>query len=171
MILRRLALFLALLFGVGATQLPEFVEQYRQRLGGAIDELAANIARFDSDSAQQGLTETGGIDRLRANPDRFVQERGEQMQDNVQRLEMLRNAQTAFRTQGPVARLTTFATHYDQRVARGAWSDFEPAVPTSAEAFVLGLLGFLIGGGAVHVAGRPFRRRRGKDLRSAEPAV
>lgn len=167
MILRRLALFLALLFGVGATQVPEFVEQYRQRLGGAIDELAANIARFDSDSAQQGLTETGGIDRLRGNPDRFVQERGDQMQDNIKRLETLRDAQAAFRSEGPVARLTTFASHYDARVAHGAWSDFEPAVPTSGEAFVLGFLGFVIGGGAVHVAGRPFRRRRARDLREA----
>lgn len=171
MILRRLALFLALLFGAGATQMPEFVEQYRQRLGGAIDELAANIARFDSDSAQQGLTETGGIDRLRANPDPFVQERGDQMQDNVKRLETLRDTQATFRSEGPVARLTTFATHYDNRIARGAWSDFAPAVPVSAEAFVLGLLGFLIGGGAVHVAGRPFRRRRLRNLPETGQAV
>lgn len=165
MILRRLALFLALLFGVGATQLPEFVQQYQQRLGGAIDELSAVIARFDSDSQQQGLTASGGIDRLKANPDRFVQERGEQMRDNIDRLQTLREAQANFRSEAPVARLVTFATHYDQRVARGAWSDFQPAVPTSAEAFVLGLLGFVVGGGAMHVAGRPFRRRRDRDER------
>jgi hypothetical protein len=167
MILRRLALFLALLFGVGATQVPEYVEQYRQRLGGAIDELAAMIARFDSDSAQQGLTEDGGIARLRDNADRFVQQRGEQMRDEIARLAMLREAQADFRAQAPVARLVTFATHFDQRVARGAWSDFEPAVPTSGEAFVLGLIGFLIGGGSVHVASRPFRRRGKRPMREA----
>lgn len=171
MILRRLALFLALLFGVGATQVPEFVEQYRQRLGGAIDELAAIVANFDSRSAQHGLTEEGGIDRLRTNSDPIAQGEAVQMQENVQRLQRLRGAQTAFRSEGPVARLGTFVSHYDERVARGAWSDFEPAVPTSPEAFVLGLLGFLIGGGAMHVAGRPFRRRRTREVRAVEPAT
>ena len=139
MIIRRLALFFALLFGFAMTQLPEFVAQYEQRLGGAIDELAAIVTRFDSDSAQQSLTQSGGIDRLRANGDAFVRERGDQMQDDVVRLARLRETQTAFRSDGPVSRLATFASHYDSRVARGAYDDFKPAVPTTAEAFVLGL--------------------------------
>lgn len=167
MLVRRVALFFALLFGFGFTQLPEFVEQYRQRLGGAIDELAANVARFDSDSAQAGLTESGGIDRLRANSDRLAQERGDQMQENVDRLQSLRETQQQFRSDGPVARLWTFATHYDQRIARGAYGDFEPAVPTSLEAFLLGLIGFVFGGGVVHMAGWPLRRRI-RDARQAE---
>ena len=75
MILRRIAFFVALLVAVLAMQLPEFAEQYRQRLGGAIDALAAVVARFDSDSAQQGLTEAGGIDRLQANGDALVRKR------------------------------------------------------------------------------------------------
>ena len=108
MIVRRLALFVALVVGFAMTQLPEFVEQYRQRLGGAIDELSAVIARFDADSAQQGLTEAGGIDRLKANPERFVQQRGEQMAENVERLQRLRDAQARFRSDGPVTRLVTF---------------------------------------------------------------
>ena len=159
MLVRRIAFVFALLFAFLFTQVPEFVEQYRQRLGGAIDELAANVARFDSDSAQAGLTESGGIDRLRGNADPLVKERGEQMQDDVDRLQSLRDTQDLFRSEGPVARLFTFVTHYDQRVARGAYRDFEPAVPTSPEAFVLGLLGFVFGGGVIHMAGWPLRRR------------
>ena len=159
MILRRIAFLIALAFAFVATQLPEFAEQYRQRLGGAIDELASVVARFDSDSAQQGLTETAGIDRLRSNSDRFVQQRGTEIQYDVRRLQSLRETQAEFRTEGPVARLATLVTHYDSTVARGAFSDFEPAVPASPEAFVLGLVGFLFGGGIVHMAGRPMRRR------------
>ena len=160
MIVRRIALFIALLFGLSMTQVPEFVEQYRQRLGGAIDELAAVVARFDSDSAQHGLTQGGGIDRLHANDDKFVRERGDEMQDDVARLANLRAAQAAFREEGPVARLATFVTHYDGRIARGAYSDFEPAVPTSPEALGLGLVGFLFGGGVVHLTSQQVRRRR-----------
>ncbi len=163
MIVRRLALFVALVVGLAMTQLPEFVEQYRQRLGGAIDELSAVITRFDADSAQQDLTEAGGIDRLKANPERFVRQRGEQMADNVERLQRLRDAQASMKADGPVARLATFATHYDGRIARGTFRDFEPAVPASAEAFALGLVGFLVGGSVAHLAGRPFRGRRARE--------
>ena len=34
MILRRFAFAIAVLMGFAATQLPEFIQQYRQRLGG-----------------------------------------------------------------------------------------------------------------------------------------
>ena len=120
MIVRRIALFVALLFGLALTQVPEFVEQYRQRLGGAIDELAAVVGRFDSDSAQHGLTEGAAIDRLHANEDKLARERADAIQDDIVRLANLRDAQAAFRSEGPVARLATFATHYDTRIARGA---------------------------------------------------
>ena len=168
MIVRRLALVVGLLLGLAMTQVPEFVEQYRQRLGGAIDELAAVVARFDSDSAQTGLTENGGIDRLLANQDRFVRERGEQMRDDVVRLETLRTTQAEFRGDGPVARLVTFVMRYDSRVARGAYGDFEPAVPASPEGFVLGLIGFVFGSGIVHLTGHQVRRGRLRRVRPIE---
>lgn len=159
MILRRLALFVALLLGFLATQVPEFVQQYRQRLGGAIDELTDVVSRFDSDSALQGLTQSGGIDRLRSNGDHFVRQRGDQEQDNVIRLQRLREAQAQFRSDGPVAQYGTLLTHFDDRIAEGALRDFSPAVPTTPQGFVFGLLGFVLGGGVVHLAGRPLRRR------------
>ena len=159
MILGRFALFAALLCGLLATQVPEFMQQYRQRLGGAIDELAAVVSRFESDSAQQGLTESGGIDRLRSNSDRFVRQRGEQEQENVARLLNLREAQARFRTDGPLSRYATLVTHFDSRIAQGALGDFSPAIPTTPQGFVFGLIGFLFGGGVVHMAGRPLRRR------------
>ena len=166
MIVRRLALFFALLFGFAMTQLPEFVQQYEQRLGGAIDELADIVARFGSDSAQQGLTQSGGIDRLRANADRFVRQRGEQIQDDAARLDRLRETQAQFRADGPVASLVTFVTRYDSRIARGTASDFNPAIPTTSEAVVLGVLGFLFGGGIVHLTGHQVRRGRLRRTRA-----
>jgi hypothetical protein len=165
MVVRRLALFFALLAGLAMTQLPEYAEQYRQRLGGAIDELSALVARFDSDSQQAGLTEQGGIDRLRANTDRFVQQRGIQMQDLIARLQRLLETQKQMDGDGPVGRLTTLATHYDQMIASRAYQSFQPAVPASLEALVLGAIGFVFGGGLIHLAGRPFRRKQGKRPR------
>ncbi|MCX8255110.1 hypothetical protein RHAL1_02896 [Beijerinckiaceae bacterium RH AL1] len=160
MIFRRIAFFIAALCGLAMTQLPEFVQQYQQRLGGAIDELAAVVARFDSDSAQHGMTQAAGIDRLHENSDKFVRERGDEIQDDIVRLANLRDAQAAFKNEGALQQIVTFATHYDQRIARGAYNDFAPAVPTSPEALALGLFGFVFAGGVVHLTGHQVRRRR-----------
>jgi hypothetical protein len=171
MIFRRIALFFALVIGLAMTQLPEYAEQYRQRLGGAIDELSAVVARFDSDSQQQGLTEQGGIDRLHANSDPFVQQRGTQMQDLVARLQRLSETQKQMQSDGPVGRLATLATHYDRMVASRALQSFEPAMPVSLEAFVLGIVGFVFGGGLIHLAGRPFRKKQGRRPRAVHGGV
>jgi hypothetical protein len=165
MIARRLALFFAMIFGVSMTQVPEFVEQYKQRLGGAIDELAVVVARFDSDSKAQGLSEKGGIDRLNANPDVFVRQRGKQMAEVSARLDRLRETQEALNREGPVGRITTIVTHYDPGMARRAFDAFQPAVPVSAESFVLGVLGFIFGGGFVHIAVHPLGRGKRRPRR------
>lgn len=162
MIVRRLTLFFALLLGLATTQLPEFVAQYRQRLGGAVDELTSIVEGFDRRNAQAGLTETAGVARLRASPDPLIRQEGEEKADTIARLANLRDAQNEFRDAAPVARLMTFFRHYDPRVAAGTWHDFEPAVPTSGEAFVLGLTGFILGGGTIHALAYPFRRRRSR---------
>lgn len=160
MIVRRIALLFALLLGFLATQLPEFVEQYRQRLGGAIDELSATVARFDGDSAEHGLTRGGGLARLAGAGDAFVRQRGLRMSEDIARLAALRQTQDRFRSDGQVARLETFFVRLDPKLARGTLQDFEPAVPVTGEAAILGLIGFMIGGSVVHVAGRPLARRR-----------
>ncbi|MDR3462624.1 MAG: DUF2937 family protein [Beijerinckiaceae bacterium] len=165
MMVRRLALFFAMLCGLMMTQVPEFAEQYQQRLGGAIDELSAIVARFDSDSAAQGLTEDGGIERLLANSDEFVRQRGTQMREISARLVRLQDVQQMLRNHGPAERLVILATHYDSSIAARAFESFQPAVPVSAEAFVLGLIGFIGGGGAVHAAGYSFKRKLGRRPR------
>ena len=55
MIARTMALAAALLGGVTTSQLPEFAQQYRQRLGGAIDALTQVVEEFRADAAAHGL--------------------------------------------------------------------------------------------------------------------
>src|SRR5437763_12722940 len=83
MFLRRIAALIGLFFAVAASQLPEYAQQYRQRLGGAIDELNAVIDRFDAEAAQSGMDEQQGIAHLQQSEDRFVQQRGAQMRDTI----------------------------------------------------------------------------------------
>ncbi|MEI9915615.1 MAG: DUF2937 family protein [Methylovirgula sp.] len=80
MILNRIALFFAFVFGFASTQAPEFWQQYQQRLGGAIDELTTIVSQFDSEAAAQHLSESRAVDRLEANSDPLAQGRGAEMQ-------------------------------------------------------------------------------------------
>ncbi len=60
MILKRLVFALALFLATLASQVPEYAQQYRQRLGGAVDELTRIIAAFDADAARLAISrETG----------------------------------------------------------------------------------------------------------------
>ena len=42
--------------GVLTSQSPEFAQQYRQRLGGAVDELARVVSNFERDAARSNMT-------------------------------------------------------------------------------------------------------------------
>ena len=63
MFLRRIALAIGLLCGLVATQAPEFAQQYRQRLAGAVDELSRVVGIFDDDAAKRSLTPPEAITR------------------------------------------------------------------------------------------------------------
>jgi hypothetical protein len=159
MIISRIAFFFAVVFAIATTQLPEYMQQYRQRLGGAIDELAAIVAQFDVESAAEGLSEADGIVRLKTNPDPLAKARGAAMTATIARLAKLERSAAALDNPNGFVRWETFPSTFDARVAARAYEAYQPAVPTTADGFVAGLIGFLIGGGLVHVLALPIRYR------------
>ncbi|ACK51930.1 conserved hypothetical protein [Methylocella silvestris BL2] len=167
MLRSRLALFFGIVTGVAASQIPEYAQQYRQRLGGAIDELQTIVTTFDDDSARQGLSEDEGIARLLASKDEFVSGRGVQMKDVSARLQKLTRSNEAMAQAGPIGRLTALAADFDPLIARRAYASFEPAVPVTGEGFALGGLGFVAGFGVWQILSAPFRRRGRSRPKSA----
>lgn len=167
MLTSRLALFVGAVTGVAASQLPEYGQQYRQRLGGAIDELQTIVTEFDLDSARQGLSELQGIDRLSQNGDEFVRERGAQMREIAERLKTLSSANAAMAQAGPVGRLVALATEFDSLIAKRAYESYEPAIPVTSEGFILGGLGFVGGFGVFQLLAAPFRAAGRKRRRLA----
>jgi hypothetical protein len=164
MFARRIALMIGLFVAIVASQLPEFAQQYRQRLGGALDELNGQTARFDADASQSGVTRDQGISRLQESGDSLVKGRGEQMRDTIARRDRLARQGEAFAHAGPVTRLFVLAGDFDPSLARGAYQSFEPGIPVTGEGIVAGIVGFLIGGGLVHLLAWPIRRRRRRDV-------
>ncbi|MBS7696069.1 MULTISPECIES: DUF2937 family protein [unclassified Chelatococcus] len=160
MISRTLGLATGLLAAIAGTQLPEFAQQYRQRLGGAIDELKIVMQRFDADANAAGLDRDEALRRLAGSSDGFTARHGVSMAQITVRLQRLEDQQQAFRQAGPLHRLLVFAQAADPDLTRNTWQDFEPATPVTAESFTIGGLAFFAGYGFIRAFAKPFHRRK-----------
>jgi len=156
--------FVMLMSGTATSQLPEFAQQYRQRLGGAIDALSQVVAEFHRDASAFGLSIDEAVERLKSAPDAFARQRGETMAETVQRLERLTGQQAALQEAGPFHRVGVFLTGLDPELAQATAGDYEPAVPVTAEglasAGIGGLIGLVLGQGCVSLFRSRARRRR-----------
>lgn len=162
-IVRIIAFGLGIAGGVIASQGPEFSQQYRQRLGGAIDELKQVIQRFEADARATGETQESAIARLRSNTDDLASRQGTAMQANLERLERLEAHREAMVQAGPFARVALMVRDGDTDVMEKAYRDFEPAMPVTEEGFVSAAAGFIaVWGGLLLLAGfiRSLRRPR-----------
>jgi hypothetical protein len=175
-ITRIVAFGLGLLGGVVASQGPEYAQQYRQRLGGAIDELSRVVGRFDQDSRATGETREGAIARLRGNADDLASRQGTAMQGNVERLDRLRTHQQAMQQAGSFSRVALLVREGDTDIMEAAYRSFEPAVPVTQEGFLSALAGFvavwgglLLLGGFIRSLRRPRRRAAVQAPRSGFP--
>lgn len=158
--LKRTMLLAAGLGGaVAGSQIPEFAQQYRQRIGGAIDELKPMVVRFDADARAAGLDRAGALGRLQDNPEPIVKARGLAAADMVARLEILEDQQRRMQGAGPFGRILVLAEEPDPQLARGTWRDFEPAIPATIEGAATAGVGFAAGAGLLALILAPFRRR------------
>jgi hypothetical protein len=157
-LVRRLALAIGLLCALAGSQLPEFAQQYRQRLGGAIDELDRMIAQFDADAASQALTRAQGFERLKTNPDALAQERGAAVETDIARAARLTRQREAFAIGGPLTRLASLIENFDPATASKAIRDYELAIPITIAGFVVAGIALVIGWGGTHLCAWPIRR-------------
>jgi hypothetical protein len=155
---RTIALGFGLLGGIAASQGPEFAQQYRQRLGGAVDELRRVVDHFDNGARSTGQNREAALTQLRQSPDRLTSLQGEAMRGNLERLGRLERQRAAYIDAGPFSRLALLLRDGDVDLARAAYRDFEPAVPTTNEGLVAALIGFVVGYGLSRLIGMPLRR-------------
>lgn len=164
-LIRQISLFFALLAGIVTSQLPEFAQQYRQRLGGAIDELQRFINDFDRDAKNNGMTRTQGIEKLKSNAEPLASQRGSRIRETESRLSRLKKQNDSFKQAGSFNRMAVMAKDFDPTIASRAYQSFEPAVPVTLEGLISALAGFFAGLGLCKFITWPIKRARRRKSR------
>lgn len=126
------------------SQIPEFMQQYLQRLGGHLDEARRQLQQFHQTAAQSGLTLDRLIEQTTANADPAVAKLGGVMTEAMTRVDTLEAAQTAIQHASLWSRPFVFLQHIDSSIAHATWAIFKPAVPTTLEGLVYALCGMLV---------------------------
>lgn len=132
--------------GATGSQLPEYSQQYRQRLGGALDEMRQVVADFDADAQASGLSRDEALATYGQSIEPFLRDRGLTMTQLIQRHDNLLRQWTALEQARPLERPLVVLRYPDERVARGAMRDYEPAAPLTAAGLVWAGLGVLLAG-------------------------
>jgi len=148
-------LFDRVLCVVGAvlfSQLPEFMQQYLQRLEGHLDEARLVVSRFKDAAAQSGLS----IDQLVAgtvqNPNPAVGRLGGVIREAVARVSDLASADDALRQATIWTRPFVFVAHLDGGIAKATLAIYKPAVPTTIEGFLYAGIGVMVVMAFYHLA-------------------
>ena len=157
------------------SQVPEFMQQYLQRLGGHLDEARRQLFHFQEAAAQSGLSLDRLIGQPTANADPAVAKLSAVMQEAITRVDTLATAQAAIHDASLWSRPFVFLRHADLAIVRATWAIFKPAVPTTAEGLAYALFGMLILLAIYHLGIKyPITRaraRRGADRTTPPPAA
>ena len=135
---------------VAFAQLPEFMQQYLQRLGGHLDKARRQLAQFQDAAVRSGLT----LDRLaadaQAQADPAIARLGRVIAETSSRVDDLASAESSLRSASAWTRPFVFLRHLDPGIARATASEFRPAVPTTAEGLVYAAAGLVVALGLYH---------------------
>jgi Protein of unknown function (DUF2937) len=161
----------ALIGGAALSQAPEFTQQYRQRLGGAMAELQHVLADFDRDARANNLSREKALGLYAASPEKFLNDRGNSIRRIIDRYGRLARQNGDFASVKPVWQPFSFIADHDGQVWSGAWHDFQPGLPLTLRGAVWAGIGALFGAvliwfpaPIVRGVRRRWRRRRRADF-------
>jgi hypothetical protein len=142
---RALILLVAIAGGVTFSQAPELAQQYRQRLGGAIDELTTIIQNFDEQANHNGLERQAALNIYAVSPEQFLRSQGDSMRQAFDRYEDLSDQLLHLTSASPILRPLVIARSPDAATLANTWRDFVPGVPVSVAGLVWAMLGAVVG--------------------------
>jgi len=157
---RTVSLAAGLILAGVAAQIPEFTQQYLQRLGGQIDEIDVQVEALDDRAAEAGLSRGDYVRRFLDNEDQIIKREGDYMVQVLARHTLLHAAYDALVAAPLWQRPLRMVQHHLPDTSRATLNEFKPAVPLTVEGFAFAAGGFLGGWSLLAVLLAPFGRRR-----------
>lgn len=123
------------------SQAPEFAQQYKQRLGGAVQELGVVVGDFDTNAKNALLTRDDALNKLQGSSEQFVQDRGNSMAKTIDRFTELETQQINMNAANAYMQPVHVLQNPDMELVKGAWSIYQPAIPLNKESALWGGVG------------------------------
>jgi hypothetical protein len=149
------------------SQVPEFMQQYLQRLEGHLDEARLAVEKFRDAAAQAGMTLDQLVSSAAQNPDPAMGKLGGVVHEAVARVDTLAAADAALRGASILTRPFVFLSRADWGIARATLNIYKPAVPTTAEGLAYSAIGIIVILSFYHLA---IRRPIARHLRKRAAA-
>jgi hypothetical protein len=151
--------------GLGASQVPSYMQEYEQRLGGARDEAVRQSQAFHRVAQGSGLSFEDYLATLLGKPEQAVRQTGERIRDLDARAAALAVHATALADTQLLLKPLVALEHGDADIARAAWDDFRLTLTLDTQFGLLGaavgwLLALLLNGVLGVIAPAPRRYRR-----------
>lgn len=145
-LLRDLTLLLLVLGGaVGFSQVPRFVQEYEQRLGGALQEVRRQVEGYRLLAARQGTDVAGLRERLAGSGDAAVAGMGRLVALEVARADELAEEAQALAGAGRLWRPLVLLRVHDPELVRATWAMYRCTLTLDLAFAALGaLMGLLL---------------------------
>jgi hypothetical protein len=162
--LQELSLVIVVLAGaIGGSQVPRFVQEYEQRLGGASQEAGRQLAAYRRVAEATGQPFADYLRRLSGNEDPSVAATGRTIAATEVRATGLGAQAEALERASRLLKPLVLLRRHDPELLRATWARFEPTLTLDPGFAALGvLLGWLLN---ALLWGLARRRRRGRAPR------
>ena len=127
------------------TQVPTYHQQYLQRLGGHVDELALQVQALDERAGKVGTDRYGYIRDFIASDNLSVQSEGQHLLATVTRHVTLSNSLKRLSEMGMLYVGAAMMVEIDPPIALATLKTYKPAVPLTTAGLGYGVAGFFIG--------------------------
>ena len=118
-------LILALGGAIGFSQVPRFVQEYEQRLGGALQEARRQLGRFDALAQGEGLPLEALGRRLERSADPAVAGMGRVVAEQAGRVESLTRQAEALGGASRFLKPLVLLRHHDTELLAATWAKYE----------------------------------------------
>lgn len=155
----------ALLAALAFSQIPTFVQEYEQRLGGAIDELARAVERDAENARAMGLDLNAFLQKHELSGDPAFHKTGQAMRERVTRHDGLAAAAKALDAAPVWRKPFLVAAGADRDIVARAWEKFRPTLTLDPVFGLAGLIvALLLRDLTAWVGGLLFGRRKSRRL-------